>query len=74
MYEIEKNVPHAKIDKNGKWNDLAKKMEPKDSVVVKNLVEAQALRAALKRNGHKTSVRAIKENGVTLSQRVWRMK
>tara|TARA_R110000787_G_scaffold281539_1_gene392913 strand:- start:44 stop:268 length:225 start_codon:yes stop_codon:yes gene_type:complete len=74
MYEIEKNVPHTKINKHGKWNQISKQMKPGDSVLVKNIVEAQSLRSALKRDGHKARSRAIKENGETIGQRVWRIK
>ena len=73
MYEIEKNVPQPKCNRYGKWNEISSQMKTGDSVLVKNIVEAHSLRSAIKRNGHKASSRATKENG-EIRQRVWRIK
>jgi len=69
-YDVEKNVPVAKMFKPpGRWGKLANKMRPGDSVLLKTASEAGCLAIAIKtRAGHAVTRK------VSDGFRVWRLE
>lgn len=68
-YVIEKKHPVPGRNARGKWQDLAARMKPGHSVLVKQGHERSGLAAAIRKAGYQPATRTV-ENGF----RVWRIK
>ncbi len=67
--KIEKNVPMPSRQRAGKWQEIAAKMKPGDSVLVSNGTKKNGLFAAIKQSGGLAISRREGD-----SYRVWRKK
>ena len=68
--QIEKGVPIPTGRKTGQYADLARQMEPGDSVVVPTIKARNSLYSYLRSIGHKPTTRKLSDG----TYRVWRVK